>query len=132
MARFIIAYVCPGPDWHHRSWALGAIANDEAGVVVAANPNLDRTQAAEAAGLPEQVLGSWEETMRAVVQSMHTIYDPQKQRHVLVEPTDPRFLEVIAADGSKQWNFYYSEVAEQPGSAAAVAEQVAGGPAQVS
>ena len=127
MARYIIAYVCPGVDKRDPSWVLGALANDETGYAIATNPNLDVDAVAEATELAAETLQGWEAAMRSYLdQQTLEIFEAGKG-YTFVPPTDPRFLDLVAADSVGEWNYYYSKVAERPGAPAVVAQQVARG-----
>lgn len=128
MARYMIAYVSPGLKRRDEAWVLGAIANDESGFAVSPNPDLDLPAVAAATKLEQEVLEDWAEVMNRYIRKLHkSVYDPQTKEYVPMPPTAPDFLGVLAAEVAGQQNYHYSNIQEQPGSAAEVAAQKARG-----
>src|SRR5262249_1794576 len=114
------------------SWVLGAVANDESGCTVAANPGLDVAAAAAGTGLSARSLKGWADAIRYAIEGIgQEGYDPAKNEYVPVPPNDSSFLGLLAADSVGEWNYYYSDVAEEPGSAGDVAIRLASGPSVV-
>lgn len=128
MARYIIAYVCPDLDQRDQSWVLGAIASDDDGFAVMANPQLDVPAVAAATELSEQSLRNWARTTTNFIANRRaSLYDEALQKYVALPPTDPRFLDALIADSMAEVNYHYSKVQEREGPAAEVARQMAGG-----
>src|SRR5438552_18154109 len=109
MAKYMIAYVCPGVNKRDPSWVLGALANDESGLVVEPNPQLDVPAAAAGTGLTADTLRHWADSLRGLAKHVpQELFDEAQKRYVEVPPTDPRYLGLVAGSSVGEWNYYYS------------------------